>query len=149
MVSEITKTASELAGSQFVFGILFILLLVAVLWSVHKAFTQVQQNNIAQGNKMDDMHLQRQAQLMEILQENKSESKEREEKLYAEREKLVLTIDRYNDQLEAISDTQANTNETLTKMQDNLENLQSSFTEMNYSVRVLNDRVDRIERKKD
>ncbi|AGY48346.1 involved in bacteriocin production or immunity [Bacillus phage Slash] len=147
MVSEITKTASELAGSQFVFGILFILLLVAVLWSVHKAFTQVQQNNIAQANKMDDMHLQRQAQLMEILQENKSESKEREEKLYAEREKLVLTIDRYNDQLEAISDTQANTNETLNKMQDNLENLQSNFTEMNYSVRVLNDRVDRIERK--
>lgn len=147
MVSEITKTASELAGSQFVFGILFILLLVAVLWSVHKAFTQVQQNNIAQANKMDDMHLQRQAQLMEILQENKSESKEREEKLYAEREKLVETIDRYNDQLEALSDTQTNTNETLNKMQDNLENLQTNFTEMNYSVRVLNDRVDRIERK--
>lgn len=147
MVSEISKTASEIAGSEFVFGILFILLLVAVLWCAYKFFSQMQLNSAAQSNKMDDMHLERQAQLMEILQANKEESKERENKLYDDREKLVLTIDRYNDQLEKMNDTQEKMQSTQEMMQNNLESLQSSFTEMNYSIRTLNDRVDRIERK--
>lgn len=107
------KTANDIAQSQYVFGILFIILLGVILWGGKILLTKLLQ-------RVDSMHEERTSQLTKIMDESKADSKERENRLFTHNNALVVQLQNQTSSLEEINRTQE-------KMQENLSNLQDSF----------------------
>lgn len=122
------KTATEIAQSQYVFGILFIILFAAILWGGKILLTRLLQ-------KVEEMHEERTAQLVKIYDESKVESKEREQQLFQHNNALVVQLSSQTSSLEEITRTQE-------KMQDSLSNLQDSFEKIEA-------RIEKIENNKE
>ncbi|QJT70395.1 hypothetical protein [Microcystis phage MaeS] len=89
-----------IAQSQYAFGILFIILLGAILWGGKILLTNLLK-------KVEEMH-----------NESKAESKERENKLFEHSNALVIQLQNQTSSLEEITRTQE-------KMQDSLEKIEA------------------------
>lgn len=125
------KAATDIAQNQFVFGILFILLLFVMLWGIKMIFTKMEKENVnmeekndAVFEKIEKMHDERQQQLNNMMLENKLESKERENQLMAHNNTLLVQLQSQNASLEEITRTQASMQTTQEKMQENLSKIE-------------------------
>jgi hypothetical protein len=96
------QAADTIARSQYVFGTLFIVLFILILWGGKILLTNLLK-------KVENMH-----------EESKAESKEREQKLFEHSNALVVQLQSQTSSLEEITRTQE-------KMQGSLGNLQESF----------------------
>lgn len=121
------KTASDIAQSQYVFGILFIILLGVILWGGKILLTKLLQ-------KVEKMHEDRTSQLTRIMNDSKKESREREVQLIQHSNSLVVQLQCQTSSLEEITKTQE-------KMQLSLNNLQESFEKIEV-------RIEKIENSK-
>lgn len=108
-----TKAAQSIAESQYVFGILFILLFAVILWGGKILLTKLLQ-------KVETMHDDRTNQLTKIMNDSKKESREREAQLIAHSNSLVIQLQSQTSSLEEITRTQE-------KMQLSLSDLQESY----------------------
>lgn len=125
------KAATEIAQNQFVFGILFIVLLGVVLWFTKMRFDQMDEENQLKEDKNDAviekierMHEQRNTRLEEIIEENKQESKDREAQLMTHNNTLLVQLQSQTSSLEEITRTQASMQATQEKMQENLSKIE-------------------------
>ena len=141
------KTAEDIAQSQFVFSILFIILLGFVLWNVKLMLDRMSRENQEMEDKNDEviekmqmLHEARQEQLQKIIDENKQESREREAQLMTHNNTLLSQLQTQTNSLEEITRTQASMQETQEKMQRNLSDLQDSFEK-------IESRIEKIENK--
>jgi predicted nucleic acid-binding Zn-ribbon protein len=132
LVNESLSAATKIAQSDVVFGILFILLLAFILWigKILLDKTKVDNENLIK--KVDDLHVQRQNDLVQLMEENKTDSKEREAV-------LMEQLSRYNSSMEVVSGTQV-------KIQEGLTDLQRSFykleTRMDYELQHIKKKID-------
>lgn len=99
------KTAQQITESQYVFGILFVLLFLAVSIATTKLFNDLRKENT-----------KREKALHDIYDEHKRESREHEQKLM--------------DHLERTNKAHERTSETLEKIQHGLVTLEVSVKEM-------------------
>lgn len=125
------KSAADIAQSQFVFGILFIILLALVLWGTKLTIEKLRQENQNMEDKNDaviekieTLHLERQTQLHQMMVENKQESKEREAQLMTHNNTLLVQLQSQTASLEEINRTQSSMQETQAKMQENLSKIE-------------------------
>lgn len=125
------KAATELAQSQYVFGILFILLLGGVLWYMKKTFDKMQEEkkemnakNDAVVEKIERMHEDRQNQLNVVIESNKQESKEREAQLMTHNNTLLSQLQIQTSSLEEITRTIAKMQESMSDLQDNMSKIE-------------------------
>lgn len=146
--SEGIKAASQLAQSQYVFGVLFIILLGIGLWSIKIRFDQtdrkseeMEDKNDLIFEKMDKLHEDRQNQLVGFMLDQKTESKEREAQLMSQNNVLMSNLQMQTSSLEEMTRTQTGMQRTQEKMQESLGNLQDSFEK-------IESRMEQIERQK-
>lgn len=125
------KAAGDIAQNQFVFGILFILLMILAIWGIKIIFKKMEQENQnmedkndATIEKIDRLHEERQLQLQTMILENKQESKERETQLMNHNNTLLLQLQSQTSSLEEITRTQASMQMTQEKMQENLSKIE-------------------------
>lgn len=128
------KQAETLAQNQYLFAILFLLLLGLMLWAgtiilgrLKKDNESMEDKNDAVIAKMEKMHEERQAQLMGFMNDQKADSKEREAQLMTHNNTLLVQLQSQTSSLEEITRTQASMQVTQEKMQDSLGNLQESY----------------------
>lgn len=128
------KVATDIAQNQYVFGILFILLLVVLLWGIKMQFNKMEKENInmeekndAVIEKIEKLHEERQKQLNDMMIENKAESKERENQLMAHNNILLVQLQSQNASLEEITRTQEKMQENLGKIEQRIEKVESNF----------------------
>lgn len=134
------QVASDIAQSQYVFGILFVLLLFVFIWvgkiMLNKMLTDnktMEDKNNSVIEKMDTMHNNRQLQLEALLESNKQESREREAQLMTHNNTLLIQIQSQTSSLEEINKTQS-------RIQESLEDIRDSFDKIEHRVEKIEQR---------
>ena len=141
------KVATEIAQSQYVFSILFVLLLFVCIWVGRKMLDKVLNDNKAMEarnnsaiEKMDTMHASRQAQLELLIESNKQESREREAQLMTHNNTLLAQLQSQTEQLQHQTNSLEEITRTQTRMQESLEDLRDSFDKIEHRIEKIENR---------